>query len=471
MIRTIAIASLAIRAAIRSRLFLTLMIVLLLVVIGLPLTIKGDGTVAGQVKVLLYYTVGFAAIILGTATLWNSCAAISREIEEKQIQTLVTKPVHRFQIWIGKWIGLLVVNAILLSLTGIVVYAYVRYDTSPSRLAEKDRDVLHRELLVGRRLILPETAKSVDKEVRERLTKLRRDGKVPAGVSDDDACAEIRRSLVVEMSIIAPGQSKQWIFDVPSSPNNLWNRYVGTQGFQGDSTATIRFHFTSTVRDRKSVSGTWTVAKKNGPTTFSFDITNRYDGVHAFSVPGSAISSGGIVVTFKNGNRDISNTALFDSDLPVEILVKESSFGPNLIRALAVILCHLGLIAAIGLTAGSLFSFPVATFTAMAILSISLAGHYFTMASSPKNAVHDSDEPEPEVTVLQTVSENVIKRLEVVIAPALELTPLGPLSDGILVSWAFTGKAILLLLIVYPAFFGLFGSYFLDRRELALPAT
>jgi hypothetical protein len=131
------------------------------------------------------------------------------------------------------------------------------------------------------------------------------------------------------------------------------------------------------------------------------------------------------------------------------------------------------LIAAIGLAAGSLFSFPVATFAAASIIVIAMAGHYFAMASSPKYAVeedHHGDEQD-KLSIIETVSENAVRRMEVVIAPVMEMAPLDFLSDGILVSWRFTGRAVLLLLIVYPAFFLVFGNYFLNRRELALPST
>ena len=84
MTRIIAIAALAVRSAIRSRLFITLAMIMLFVIFALPLTIKGDGTVAGHVKILLYYTLGLASIILGMTTLWTSCSAISHEIDEKQ---------------------------------------------------------------------------------------------------------------------------------------------------------------------------------------------------------------------------------------------------------------------------------------------------------------------------------------------------------------------------------------------------
>ena len=221
------------------------------------------------------------------------------------------------------------------------------------------------------------------------------------------------------------------------------------------------------------MTGSWLISGKEGNETFRFDIKDWPDGIHTISAPISAIQQGPFTVTFENAERGRSNMAVFDSESPVQILVPASSFAPNLIRSLIVILCQLGLIAAIGLAAGSLFSFPVATFAAASIIVISMAGHYFAMASSPKYAVehHHHGEEQEKPSILEKISEKAVKRMEVVIAPAMELAPLDSLSDGILVSWRFTGRAVLLLLVVYPAFFSVFGNYFLNRRELALPST
>ena len=108
----------AIRSAIRSRVVGVLLCLLLLAIIGLPLTVKGDGTLTGEVQVLLTYTLGAVTMILSIATLWAGCAAVSTEVEEKQIHLILTKPVNRFEVWLGKWLGLVTLNAVLLLVSG-----------------------------------------------------------------------------------------------------------------------------------------------------------------------------------------------------------------------------------------------------------------------------------------------------------------------------------------------------------------
>ena len=70
---------------------------------------------------------------------------------------------------------------------------------------------------------------------------------------------------------------------------------------------------------------------------------------------------------------------------------------------------------------------------------------------------------------LQRAGESMVRRTAVVVEPVANLNPLGPLADGLLVSWAFVGKALVLLGVVYPGVLGAAGVWALCKRELALP--
>src|SRR5512137_810484 len=114
----LAIAWLTLKAAFRFRLFLVVAVLLLGAVVGLPLLIKDDGTARGFTQILLTYTLSTITALLGLSTLWLACGTLARDIEECQIQVLAVKPVARWQIWLGKWLGLMLLNAALLSLSG-----------------------------------------------------------------------------------------------------------------------------------------------------------------------------------------------------------------------------------------------------------------------------------------------------------------------------------------------------------------
>ena len=87
-------------------------------VVGLPLLIKDDGTARGFTQILLTYTLSAITGLLGLSTLWLSCGTLARDIEECQIQVVATKPIARWQIWLGKWLGIVTLNAALLAISG-----------------------------------------------------------------------------------------------------------------------------------------------------------------------------------------------------------------------------------------------------------------------------------------------------------------------------------------------------------------
>jgi hypothetical protein len=121
------IAGLTWKAAFRYRLFWILCALLAAAVVGLPLLLKDDGTAQGMVQILLTYTLSATAALLGFATLWLSCGTLARDVEECQMQMVAVKPIARWQIWLGKWLGLLSLNAVLLALAGAAIFVLLQW--------------------------------------------------------------------------------------------------------------------------------------------------------------------------------------------------------------------------------------------------------------------------------------------------------------------------------------------------------
>src|SRR5215467_11849231 len=145
MQRVVAIAWLTWKAAFRFRLFLVITFLLLGSVVGLPLLIKDDGTARGFTQILLTYTLGTISALLGLSTLWLSCGTLARDIEECQMQVVAVKPIARWEIWLGKWLGIVALNAALLALSGASVYWLLQWRAH--RLPIDQQRVLRSEVL------------------------------------------------------------------------------------------------------------------------------------------------------------------------------------------------------------------------------------------------------------------------------------------------------------------------------------
>lgn len=450
----LAIAVLAVRAAFRSRLLISMLLALLAAVAWVPISVKGDGTMVGQIRVLLNYSLGLAYLLLGVGVLWTSCAAISQEVDGRQIRLVAVKPVGTLQIWLGKWLGLVAMNAALLACVGMAVSALLWWSVHSMSASPEETRQLNEELLVGRRAYSP-LPDDLDAEVEGRLRHLMGAGQVAAGLPRGDVLRLVRHRVQSEHSTVAPGASKPWRFRI--SPG------VARAG----GVVFVRFKLASSDWAR-GVVGTWMIGSMDEPDRFTVPKQRYRTGQHAFRLPGSVLASGGdVLVTFVNGPREESSTAVFDSGKPVEVLATVSSFAANLVRALGILLCKLALLAAIGLSAGTVFSFPVAAFASTGFIVMASLSYFFVATPD----FLDYGFEEGEYALLHRAGVALARLLYWVAGPLIEISPVSSIADGLLVPWSVLLRAVGQLGLAYPLVLGLLAAAALRRRELALPRT
>ena len=148
MQKILAIAWLTWKAALRFKLFLVIAALLILAVVGLPLVIQDDGTAQGFTQIILTYTLSAITALLGLSTLWLACGTLARDIEECQIQVVATKPIARWQIWLGKWLGIVSLNAVLLAISGGCVFGLLQWRAG--KLPAAEQQILREQVLVAR---------------------------------------------------------------------------------------------------------------------------------------------------------------------------------------------------------------------------------------------------------------------------------------------------------------------------------
>ncbi len=465
-LRISAVAILAMRSAVRSRFVLSLAGLLVLTVGGLPFVLKGDGTLEGQVRVLLRYTLGLASLILMTATLWASCSTVSREVEDKSIRLIAVKPVPRYEIWLGKWLGLLALNGLLLSCCGLATYGLTRWTFVTSDASARERSRVAGAMLVGRRCLLPRT-ESLDTEVLQRYQRLVAQGASPDDHERHETLQEIRQAVLGERLTVRVGETRTWWFDLPADG-------------KADRIVTLRFRLSTMAWNRLPITGDWILSSPSGQELCRVTSADCFGGTHQLRLPASfwapARDSGEtrsadatVGVQFHNALSGVSHTALFDATGPAELLVHETGFLSNLVRTLLVILCQTALVAAVGLTMGSVFSAPVAVFAACSLVVMVWASQYFAMASSPGFEVeehHHHGEPAAPGFVIK-VGEYMAEGLNVIAAPVMRFDPIKRLADGILIPLPRVAAAAGMLLFAYPAVLMACSGYVLNRRELA----
>ncbi|HPC58584.1 MAG TPA: ABC transporter permease, partial [Kiritimatiellia bacterium] len=221
MNQVVAIALLALRQTLRSRVVLALLALLLAAAFLLPLAIRHDGTPEGLIRLHLTYSLGIAGFLLSLVTLWSGCAAISKEADDKTLQLVLVKPVPRLRIWLGKWLALLGLNAVLLALAGgavaVGLHAQLRRGGFDPAAMERARLT---SLTALDTILAP--LPDIEADVRADLESWRARNGLPPGVREDVLLDSLRRARLARLYSIPPGESNTWTLPPPESAPAYW---------------------------------------------------------------------------------------------------------------------------------------------------------------------------------------------------------------------------------------------------------
>jgi ABC-type transport system involved in multi-copper enzyme maturation permease subunit len=454
MRRILAIVWLTWKAALRLRLIWVMAGLLGCSVFFLPMLLKDDGTARGMIQILLAYNLTIITAFLGFATLWISCGTMSRDVEECQMQMVVTKPIYRWQVWLGKWLGVMLVNAILLGLSGLSVYGLLMHRAAG--LSPSEKDVLRKEVFVSRAGLKEPPADhsaDIEKTVRDLLKK-------NAATALD---ARLLRQQVVERfkameEVVPPGYMRPWVIDLGVRKE-----------FLRDTPLYIRTKF---MAAETNVSGSyqteWRVGVPGSKDEKYHAARMPSDSFQEFEIPPNLWDNEGKLRIYLV-NRD-RTPLIFSEEEGLEVLYQEAPFAVNYARGLGVVLCWLALLAAIGMAAASFLSFPVAVFFSLTML---LAG--FSSGSMEEVLQRGSAlgliNPNTGVTDNQTIFDMVMlpvfRGLLAVVKLAESFSPVDSLSSGRSITWLELGRAFGEVVLVLGGFIGGVGVLLFTRRELA----
>ena len=479
MSQVAAIALLALRHVFRSRVVLVLSALLFASAFLLPLALRSDGTPEGLVRIHLAYTLGIATFLLSLSTLWAGCAAVAQEADEKTLQLLLVKPVSRLRIWLGKWLALLLLNAGLLALVGTAAAATLQLQLrrggfAPDALAAARQTTL--SALETLRAPLPD----VEYKVLREYEKLRDAHRLP-DAPESVIFNSIRQTLLARMYSLPPGTEFIWNFgSIDPVPDTLLvqlkceSSIPGAAFTNADLALQVNcFGPLKFQRIPRVISMTpgrpLTLMFTNLPARAESDNALRYS------------------VTLFNG-FDPGATLFFDPADGLVLRRPAGTFAGNYLRALAQIYLRLALFAAIGVTLGTLFSLPVATFlTLVLVLVLQLSGFIVAAAQvdratfvanvAPFGAhshVHgDEAAPAPSAAARAAAAGlfYAYRATYLTLRPLLEDRTLDDLATGTWLPPRALARNAVQQGLVLPLLLGLLSAAVLKKREWALPST
>jgi len=437
---------LALRASFRARVVSFLLLVQLVCALTLPSVVKGDGTPAGDLEILLTYTLGFCFAIQALATLWAACSLFASEIASLRIQMSVVKPISFTAMWLGRWFALLLLNGLLLIVVYLMVYGRVRLTQHEKGWPD---DVIPASMHLSRPLLL-----TPEEEALHIFNRMKLADELPKNLSRKQILTTLTEQARERYDVINPGDEFHLDFNV-------------ARAVRPEDSIVLRFKFDTAYGTRQHVKGVCRLAASHNPNKqVERQIDNITQSVIALTYPAAEF------LDLSTPDQDLRNfTLLFNytSDeteasalllrmrQDIALLIPGGSFEMNLARSAFLQWCVLAILSAFGLTLSACFSFPVASFTASVVLAlVMISGGVLPMVTQ-----------EDEQKRANRIGIEILRATRYITRSATETAPLTSIVRGERIAREVILTGALWNMGLMPLAFMILACAALRRRELA----
>lgn len=217
-----AVARYTLAQCLRTKVAAAFTVALAVALVLLPLALRGDGTLAGRVRTFLAYSTASTGILLSLATVLLSVGLVAGDVQARHVFLLAVKPLPRWQYIVGRWAGVVLMDAAVLVVAAAVIFGVAQHLRTQEATNDADRMAVESEVFAAREEIKPEP----ESELWQRYLRARMevDGGEPyraavdaymdAGLSEKEAHEqvqdELRREFVQGLQSVAPGQRRTW---------------------------------------------------------------------------------------------------------------------------------------------------------------------------------------------------------------------------------------------------------------------
>ena len=471
-----AIVKLTCRSAIRSNVFRFLFFLLIICVILVPNTLKGDGTARGYLQVMLEYSTAFVAVILSASIVWLACKEFCTDMENGQLHMIAVKPISRITVWFGKFTGVFLIHFVLLAVSFVFIYIFLMFQYGRQKFTPEERARIENEVFVGRRVFTPyigDLNKQVNEEMAKRIESAKKFGTpLPAmnGAERRKQLHSIRVQILSQMGEVLPGKTKIWYYTgLPESydaPVYIGYRiYSGSIGSKNQKIGQGFWFFRyvqkiidENIKDKNGkpvVKETREIPLQKPPEQI---LTSSYQ---EFSVPGDIlIHNGNAWIGFCNLQSKDSEIMHFQVTESPRLLLKETSFLNNYFRAMLGI--AMGILA-LGLIASSFAAFlsmPTAVFLTLSYLVTGLFSSYL-ISSIEANGGDSLEFLDRMGAILSGIMTSLLIQVQ-------NFFVSGYLATGTLIEYPYLVHLLIFNIILKGLPLCILGIWLYWRRELAL---
>ncbi len=342
-----------IRQALRMKIAGAFIILLLVLLPVMGVVMTGDGTLKGRLQTFVSYGLSLTSLLLCLMAVVASTYTVTSDIEDKQIYTVLTKPIRRFQLITGKLLGVIILCAGLLVLFSSLIYGIVAVTPHLVKADEAELEQVKNEFFTARAGLKP-VQPDLSEEVERVYAEMEKQGELPPSVTDyqkgrQNYKMELGKQMLMELRAAPVGRELAWRFRNvrPADPGgSIFIRY--------------KYDVSENPADLQ-VYGAWFVGdERSFPyRSVTFERKELIRSFHEIEVPASVVADDGyLAVGFFNPPLN-DTVVVFPAEDGVEVLYKADTFLGNYVRGVLLIFFRLIFLASLGMLAASFLSFPV----------------------------------------------------------------------------------------------------------------
>lgn len=479
-----AVARNVLAEAVRMKVTLVLIVLLIFGLAAVPMLLNEGTPLRYRMQSFLQYATGGAFWMIAVLTLLLSAATLTFEQRDKIIWQTMTKPVAAWKYLLGKWLGVMALNAALLVVCGSAIFLFAEYlrqqpaqgesaayVTSGVRFDDRalseDRRILHNQVLqarVARDIDLPvdkfgpEFAQIVDQYIQQQdeldeIERLEQAPRTRTQIRDD-----LYKDLVRRYRTIGPGLGAAYTFSglhkAARQDSPLLLRYrVESGANMPDEFFRLVFRAGNYMVEREVGLAQTLVIDDIPPSAINADGVLELEIIN-----GSLVRDGSGQVGVMPNPRAIGFPAG-----GLELSYSVGGYRMNFLRVVVVLWIKLAFLSLLAIAASTALSFPVACLVAFGAFFAAESALFLEESLEVYNPFFGEGVGPYLSLVVGSISRVVIWLFRVY----ADLNPTEKLVAGEYVSWLSLAQGIVVLGVWCAGLFGI-GWMVFRSRELAI---
>lgn len=376
----IGVARAIVEEAIGTRLSIVLVLLVLVSLPVLPLLLDPSERLAYRTQFFLTWALSVGSVLLSVITIALGCSSVSGDIESRRIHMALSKPLRRWEYLLGKWLGVVLLDLMLVGLVGIGVYAFALVLARSPAADGEDRIAVDEQVLTARASARPvhPSGEEFERSVAATIEEIRKEDPTTFDKNPVRARKRILSQRVHEWHTVTADVMSSFVFTgLDARKIRAPVIQLRLEPFADNSTiarADVRFALWLNERPFPTRNGTHE------------EYTLSTGMVHTIDLPTSVVADDGTLrVTIANRNlimpgEERPTSISFAPGEGLEVLYRVGGFGSNFLRGLFLLWAKLAMLAAAAIAAAAWLGFPTALLTGVMVYVTAASSAFFADA-------------------------------------------------------------------------------------------